>query len=575
MVRRSLTRLRPVVRVVSLLGLAVLAALAAPAESSNNPYLLVQHQVYEEHQEVLAKDPSKRAAGAQRRDDEELFDFIKDYLFKRGGAAKLNNRTSNGRAQFVGVDTGGARRSANGPAASDGVAKDSGQSDQRYKMHIIKFRLVNGSHPAIAAAAKNLQALTMHKKGDYAPQEPSHREQHRGNGSNGESHAGYPSDNATLFARQWSGRSSGRSSVGYRTAHPTHVTTARTDPPAPQPRRAAAVAADNCEQPETTKRTTTTTKRTTTRKTTTTTTTKRTTTTPKPTTTTTRRTTTCPPTTVAVVGCERAPPTPTTKPTTTTTTTTTTPKPYLHGHPYVVIKLHEVKGTPRVPVDRISPLPPYLRQLLGNGTSPEKTQLARNISSYLPDYRFWVRGGSSEAAGDVASGGASGSQLKSKKQQRQHQQHSRSRRVPAYAAETAALKREVAGNLMRVLRTIRALDAIAQKPQQDEQQLEAAVQEQEEEPEPRQQDTFELVAPDTAGQIDQLLRRRDKSQGLRSRKKWTTEYPDELKENQAEEGDLHQFSILLKKALDELSVSPDAKARTTTTKYRKAAAVYR
>ncbi|XP_050044859.1 uncharacterized protein [Dermacentor andersoni] len=555
MVRRSLTRLRPA---VSLLGLAVLAALAAPAESSNNPYLLVQHQVYEEHQEVLAKDPSKRAVGEQRKDEEELFDFIKDYLFKRGGAAKLNNRTSNGRAQFVGVDTGGARGSANGSAASDGVAKDSGQSDQRYKMHIIKFRLVNGSHPAIAAAARNLQALTMHKKGDYAPQEPSHREQHHANGSSG--------DNATLVARQWSGRSG----VGYRTAHPTHVTTARTDPTAAPPRRAAAVAADNCEQPETTKRTTT--RRTTTRTTTTTTTTKRTTTTPKPTTTTTRRTTTCPPTTVAVVGCEREPPT--TKSTTTTTTTTTTPKPYLHGHPYVVIKLHEVKGTPRVRVDRISPLPPYLRQLLVNGTSPEKAQLARNISSYLPDYRIWMRGGSSEAAGDVAIGGASGSQLKSKKQ-RQQQQRSRSRRVPAYAAETAALKREVAGNLMRVLRTIRALDAIAQKPQQDEQQLEEAVQEQEEEPEPQQQDTLELVAPDTAGQIDQLLRRRDKSQGLRSRKKWTTEYPDELKENQAEEGDLHQFSILLKKALDELSVSPGAKARTTTTKSRKAAAVYR
>ncbi|XP_065303905.1 uncharacterized protein [Dermacentor albipictus] len=555
MVRRSLTRLRPM---VSLLVLAVLAALAAPAESSNNPYLLVQHQVYEEHQEVLAKDPSKRAAGEHRRDEEELFDFIKDYLFKRGGAAKLHNRTSNGRAQFVGVDTGGARGSAHGSAASNGVAKDSGQSDQRYKMHIIKFRLVNGSHPAIAAAARNLQ-------------EPSHRAQHHADGSSGESHAGHPSDNATLLARQWSGRFS----VGYRTAHPTHVTTAHTaDPPATPPRRAAAAAANNCELPETTKRTTTTTRHTTTR-TTTRTTTKRTTTTPKPTTTTTRRTTTCPPTTVAAVGCERPPPPPTTtKSTTRTTTTTTTPKPYLHGHPYVVIKLHEVKGTPRVPVDRV-----YLRQLPVNGTSPEKTQLAWNVSSHLPDYRFWMHGGSSEGAGDVASGGASGSQLKSKKQQqRQQHQHSRSRRVPAYAAETAALKREVAGNLMRVLRTIRALDAIAQKPQQDEQQLEEAVQEQEEEPEPQQQDAFELVAPDTAGQIDQLLRRRDKSQGLRSRKKWTTEhYPDELKENQAEEGDLHQFSILLKKALDELSVSPDAKARKTTSKSRKAAAaaVYR
>lgn len=545
MAQCSLTRLRPV---VSLLCLAVLAALASPVESWNNPYLLVQHQVYEEHQEVLAKDPSKRDAGEQRKDDEELFDFIKDYLFKRGGAEKLNNRTGNGRAQFVGVDSG----SANGSAASGGavVAKDSGQSDQRYKMHIIKFRLVNGSHPAVAAAVRNAQAMMMmHKKGE-----------HHANGSS--------SDNATLFARPWSGRSS----VGYRTAHPTHVTTARTEPPAPPPPRRAA-SADNCEQPETTRRTTTTTtttRRTTTRTTTTTTTTKRTTTTPKPTTTT-RTTTTCAPTTVAVVGCERAPPPPTTK-TTTTTTTTAAPKPYLHGHPYVVIKLHEVNGTRRVPVDRIVPLQPYLRQLLANGTNPERTQLARNISSYLPDYRLWMRGGPSEA-GDGASGGASGYQHKGKKQrQQQQQQHPRSRRVPAYAAETAALKREVAGNLMRVLRTIRELDSMAEKSQQDEQQQEE-VQEQELESAPQQQDPIELVAPDTAGQIDQLLRRRDKSQGLRSTKKWTVEYPDELKENRAEEGDLHQFSILLKKALDELSVSSDAKNRTTA-KPRKAA-VYR
>ncbi|XP_049517826.1 PH domain-containing protein DDB_G0287875-like isoform X2 [Dermacentor silvarum] len=565
MAQRSLTRLRPV---VSLLCLAVLAALASPVESWNNPYLLVQHQVYEEHQEVLAKDPSKRDAGEQRKDDEELFDFIKDYLFKRGGAEKLNNRTGNGRAQFVGVDAG----SANGSAASGGavVAKDSGQSDQRYKMHIIKFRLVNGSHPAVAAAVRNAQAMMMmHKKGE-----------HHANGSS--------SDNATLLARPWSGRSS----VGYRTAHPTHVTTARTETPAPPPPRRAA-SADNCEQPETTRRTTTTTtRRTTTRTTTTTTTTKRTTTTPKPTTTT-RTTTTCAPTTVAV-GCERAPPPPTTKTTTTTTTTTAAPKPYLHGHPYVVIKLHEVNGTRRVPVDRLVPLQPYLRQLLANGTNPERTQLARNISSYLPDYRLWMRGGSSEA-GDDASGGASGYQRKGKKQrqqQQQQQQHPRSRRVPAYAAETAALKREVAGNLMRVLRTIRELDSMAQKSQQDEQQEE--VQEQELESAPQQQDPIELVAPDTAGQIDQLLRRRDKSQGLRlilqylltkfgtpwsgfvprrSTKKWTVEYPDELKENRAEEGDLHQFSILLKKALDELSVSSDAKNRTTA-KPRKAA-VYR
>ncbi|KAL3249358.1 hypothetical protein MRX96_056053 [Rhipicephalus microplus] len=54
------------------------------------------------------------------------------------------------------------------------------------------------------------------------------------------------------------------------------------------------------------------------------------------------------------VGCERAPP-PATTSRRTTTTTTEAPQVYLHGHPYVVIKLHEVKGTRRVPSHRFSP----------------------------------------------------------------------------------------------------------------------------------------------------------------------------------------------------------------------------
>ncbi|KAL3249356.1 hypothetical protein MRX96_056051 [Rhipicephalus microplus] len=98
------------------------------------------------YEEVLGKSPSNRSAAAYRKnDEEELFDFIKDYLFNRGGAQKLNSRSGNGRAQFVGVDSGGA----NGSAASGGADKDSGESAQRYKMHIIKFRLVNASHPAV------------------------------------------------------------------------------------------------------------------------------------------------------------------------------------------------------------------------------------------------------------------------------------------------------------------------------------------------------------------------------------------------------------------------------------------
>lgn len=253
---------------------------------------------------------------------------------------------------------------------------------------------------------------------------------------------------------------------------------------------------------------------------------------------------------------------------------------YLHGHPYVVIKLHEVNGTRRVPSDHFSPLPPHLRFLLANGTYPNRTHLTRNNSSHVPEHRvFWLPGGWPEASEGASGGSASGHQPKGKKQlqnQQQHQQQrSRSRRMPAYAAETAALKREVAGNLMRVLRTIRQLDSMAEESQQDGQQQEEDVQEQQlVQPDPLQQQVpSELVAPDTAAEIDRFLRRRDKSQGLRSQNRLPAEYPDELKENRAEEGDLHQFSILLKKALDELSVQPDAKTRTASKSHKAAAAV--
>ncbi|KAL1437081.1 hypothetical protein MTO96_049080 [Rhipicephalus appendiculatus] len=613
-----LARLRPV---VSLLCLAVLIALTTPAESVGKPYLLIQHQVYEEHQEVLGKGPSNRSAAAYRKnDEEELFDFIKDYLFKRGGAQKLNSRSSNGRAQFVGVDSGGA----NGSAASGGAVKDSGQSGQRYKMHIIKFRLVNASHPAIAAT-RNAQEHHNHKEhhtngggesheehhtngggeshkehhtngGGESHEEhhtngggeshkehhtngggesrkehhkngggESHEEHHKNGGGEshkehhtnggGESHEEHHTNgggeshnqgylgNLTLPSRHWIGR--------YRTSHPTHVTTAHTEPPPALPRRAAAAAAvGNCELPETTKRTTkrTTTITTTTRHTTTTTRrTTTTTTTPKPTTTT-KRTTTCAPTTVTAVGCERAPPPPTTRMTTRArrTTTTEAPQVYLHGHPYVVIKLHEVKGTRRVPSKHFSPLPPYLRFLLANGTYPNRNAAdTEQLSEY-------ARTPSILAARRLA----------------RSERRNEWRRL--------ALKREVAGNLMRVLRTIRELDSMAEQDQQDGQQLEE-VQDLQLQPEmPQQQAAYELVAPDTAAEIDQLLRHRDRSQRFRSQDRWAAEYPDELKENRAEEGDLHQFSILLKKALDELSVQPDAKGRTTPKPHKAAAAaVYR
>lgn len=269
---------------------------------------------------------------------------------------------------------------------------------------------------------------------------------------------------------------------------------------------------------------------------------------------------------------------------------------YLHGHPYVVIKLHEVKGTRRVPSHRFSPLPPYLRFLLANGTYPNRTHLTRNDSLQVPEHRvFWLPGGWPEAGEGTSGGNSSGHQPRGKKQQQQQhqqlpqqhqqlpqqhqqqkQQRSRSRRMPAYAAETAALKREVAGNLMRVLRTIRELDSLAEQDQQDVQQPEE-VQDQQLQPEmPQQQATYELVAPDAAAEIDQLLRHRDRSQRFRSQDRGATEYPDELRENRAEEGDLHQFSILLKKALDELSVQPEDKNRAIRKPHKApAAAVYR
>ncbi|KAL3198082.1 hypothetical protein MRX96_001542 [Rhipicephalus microplus] len=187
--------------------------------------------------------------------------------------------------------------------------------------------------------------MTMHKKGDHAPPEPFHKEHHTDDG--GELHSRGYHGNSTPSARHWGGR--------YWTSHPTHVTTAHTDLFPALPRRAAPAAAPgNCELPETTKYTYKRALR------------------------------------ILMyfpaVGCERAPP-PATTSRRTTTTTTETPQVYLHGHPYVVIKLHEVKGTRRLPSHRFSPLPSYLRFLLANGTYPNRTHLTRNDSLQVPEHR--------------------------------------------------------------------------------------------------------------------------------------------------------------------------------------------
>lgn len=478
---------------------AALVALGSqqPAEAANNdPYLVVQHQVYEEHQEVIARNASKRNKGSYRKDDDELFDFIKDYLFRRGGALKLRSRSSDGKAQFMGVD------------ASDDDAspakRDSAESDRRYKMHIIKFRLVNRSDPAVAGGARRhgFKAKAARKQGTYAiaPHGPRHRES---------------GDEGTHVFHYGGHRSTGRTAVAYTSSHPTHETTSSEAPPPP---RGAPAAAGNCELPETTtrsttRRTTTTKKATTTSRTTTKTTTKTTTTTtPKKTTRTTTTTTSCASTTVNVVGCDR--PAPTSTKTTTSTTTTTSPKPYLHGHPFVVIKMHEVPGTPPSPTTAGSSS--SKQRVWGHRVSSD-TQTLRRHNDSLAHFAFFGHR-------------PHGSEPESRR---------RSRRYPSYAAETAALKREVAGNLMHVLRTIRQLDQLAQEPQQEGD-----------------------APPNPELDVDRLLTARERHKEPSIARKKTTEFPDELRENEMEEGDLHQFSLLLKKALDEMG------APTTTRRSR-------
>lgn len=81
---------------------------------------------------------------------------------------------------------------------------------------------------------------------------------------------------------------------------------------------------------------------------------------------------------------------------------------------------------------------------------------------------------------------------------------------------------------MHVLRTIRELDTLAKEPQEED------------------------APPKPAFDVDRLLVARERHKEPRPARK---KFPDELRENEAEEGDLHQFSLLLKKALDELSAS--------------------
>lgn len=84
---------------------------------------------------------------------------MQEYLYKQGGIEKLRSRTQEGKAQFMGVDDGAA-------ASEASAAKRGAESDRRYKMHIIKFRLVNGSDPA-ATVPKKVEAKSLHKS-DFA-----------------------------------------------------------------------------------------------------------------------------------------------------------------------------------------------------------------------------------------------------------------------------------------------------------------------------------------------------------------------------------------------------------------------
>lgn len=122
-------------------------------------------------------------------------------------------------------------------------------------------------------------------------------------------------------------------------------------------------------------------------------------------------------------------------------------------------------------------------------------------------------------------------------------QRPHSHKVRSKSDDTLLLKREVGGNLYNVLRTIRELDRIVNASHRGAHQEGQA---------------GASLAPSI--EIDRVLIERDRPREDRSHQEVVARPPekDELSEDEAEEGDLHRFNLLLRQALRELN-SPTRK----------------
>ncbi|KAM7309544.1 mucin-5AC-like [Ixodes scapularis] len=368
-----------------------------------------------------------------------------EYLYKQGGVDKLRSRNQGGAAQFMGVDMGGEPQGESG----------GNTSERRYKMHLIKFRLANASDIALAKGSKVQPVKGASKKSNLVlgPKqlvaEASHGVHNtsttlgdfvyiRLNASSSKTTAvshvhvnASSNQNTTNFFGTSAvplphTRTNTSPSRTYKTTHPTHATPVdkllllKAAPQAGCGRNVAGSSATTA----TTKATTTgatTTKRTTPSTAATTT----TTTTPRPTTlpTTTRRKTSTAKTHTTHTHSTKVSTT-TAAPTTCGQHTTvkaancipvlvprTTAKPMLHGHPYLVIKVHEEHR------DRGLSSKPHTR--------PETGQVHANLSQHKGKRHEWPP---DESVGQ---------------------------------ADTESLKHQMEGNLLSMLRTIRELNRLA------------------------------------------------------------------------------------------------------------------
>ncbi|XP_064472704.1 uncharacterized protein LOC135387424 [Ornithodoros turicata] len=482
------------------------AATNQSKNASHSRYLLIQHQVYEEHQEVIRRDKPRETAS----DDDELFDFVQRYLFERGGQHKL--RAQNGRAQFVGIDnTSDIQR----------AVKQAGrlvENDRRYKMHIIKFRLINDTGLAYAPKPPDesrIQIKNLFKQSDYVSRPKEVRQgvvaaQHKNIEERSPttrrpedlSHTAVDKQGKPILLAATNAKLVGPT---YSTRHPTHVTTTSVAA------KGAGKAIGKCAKPElhqpsTTRPTThsTTTPRPTTHSTTTPRPTTHSTTTPRPTT---HSTTTPRPTTHSTTT-----PRPTTHRRSTTrkplaavslvcNKTNSTLKPMLHGHPYLVIKLHEIEGTP-------STHPPSLS--------------TKNLTSSSKFSTSWT--GSSHKHSNASTRTPTGPSTATSTRWILHRRSSnRSKRTRARGRETQVLQNDVQGGILNVLRTFRDLKRMSSKGKADNQVIDPNI------------------------EIDRVLIDRDRPR-LKSE-------DDELEDNEAEEGELHRFNLFLRQAINLLNPS--------------------